>query len=141
MNKQSLRTMTFAAIVAFVVVLCVPIAAKAQSNFVIPPDVARRYASNIRPAPTYVDARVLGAGVAEVWTAPANTRFVVFSSNCNFHARPNAAAAVPAADVSDGTASELNPAAWYFSTPVTTIGLISSTACVITISTYLGTRD
>ena len=110
----------------------------AQNNFVIPPDVPARYPSNIRPAPTYVDARVLAANTAEVWTAPASTRFVIFSSNCDFYAKPNAAAAVPAADVTDGSASELNPAAWYFITPVTTIGLISASACIVTVTPYLG---
>lgn len=112
--------------------------AAAQANFTIPADVPRRYASNIRTAPTYVDARVLAAGVAEVWTAPANTRFVIFSSTCNFYAKPNAAAAVPAADVTDGTGSELNPAAWYFPNPVTTVGVISPAVCTVTISAYLG---
>lgn len=112
--------------------------AGAQGNFVIPPDVASRYASNIRPAPTYIDARVLAAGVAEVWTAPASTRFVVFSSNCNFYAKANAAAAVPAADVTDGSASELNPTAWYSTTPFTSIGVIAPTACIVTIAAYLG---
>lgn len=107
-------------------------------NFVIPPDVPAKYPTNIRPAPTYTDARVLAANVAEVWTAPANARIVLFSSNCDFYANANAAAAVPAADVSDGTASELNPTAWYFSTPVTTIGLIAPTACVVTMAVYLG---
>lgn len=114
-------------------------AAIAQSNFVIPSDIPRRYPSNVRPAPAYVDARVLAAGVAEVWTAPANSRFVLFSANCPvFYARPNAAAAVPAADVTNGTASEANPAAWYFSTPVTTIGVIAPTDCIVTIAPYLG---
>lgn len=129
---------TFITLFAGLILLGASLPSPAQSNFVIPSDFARRYASNIRPTPTYVDARVLAAGVAEVWTAPANTRFVVFSGNCNFYAKANAAAAVPAADVTDGTASELNPAAWYFSSPVTTIGVISSSACVLTISAYLG---
>lgn len=129
---------TFIAI--FIVLLAVgaSLPAHSQANFVVPSETARRYPSNIRNQPTYVDAQVLAAGVAEVWTAPANTRFVIFSSNCNFHAKANAAAAVPAADVTDGTASELNPSAWYFSAPVTTIGLISASACVLTISAYLG---
>ena len=113
-------------------------AAGTVGNFVIAPDIPAKFASNIRPAPTYVDARVLAAGVAEVWTAPANARIVIFSANCDFYAAPNAAAAVPAADVTDGTSSELNPAAWYSITPFTSIGLISPTACVVTMAVYLG---
>lgn len=114
------------------------LAANSVGNFVIPPDVPSRYASFIRPAPSYVDARVLATNVAEVWTAPANARFVLFSATCNFYAAPNAAAAVPAADITDGTSSELNPAAWYSSTPFVTIGLIAPSACVVTLSVYLG---
>lgn len=110
----------------------------APGNFVIPNDVPSLNPSIIRSKPDYIDARVLAANVAEVWTAPANVRFVIFSGNCDFYARPNAAAAVPAADVTDGTASELNPAAWYFANPVTTIGVIAPTVCIVTISAYLG---
>lgn len=110
----------------------------APGNFVIPNDFPLRNSAVIRNAPDYIDAQVLAANVAEVWTAPANARFVIFSGNCNFYARPAAAAAVPAADVADGTASELNPAAWYFANGATTIGLIAPTACVVTMSVYLG---
>jgi hypothetical protein len=110
----------------------------AQSNFVIPSDVARRYPSNIRPYPTYIDARVLAPGVSETHTMPANTRFVIFSANCDFYAQSGASAAVPAADVTNGTASELNPAAWYFNTPPTQITVISPVACVLTMAVYLG---
>lgn len=108
------------------------------NNFILPSDAASKYSSVIRSAPTYVDAMVLVANTPAVWTAPANVRFVVFSGNCNFHAKPNAAAAVPGASVSDGTASEMNPAAWYSPTPFTSIGFSASTACVVTISAYLG---
>lgn len=113
-------------------------AAAAPGNFIIPNDAALRNPSIIRNAPDYIDAQVLAANVAEVWTAPANARFVIFSGTCNFYARPAAAAAVPAVDVADGTASELNPAAWYFGNGATTVGLIAPTACVVTMSVYLG---
>jgi len=125
-------------LIILVLLLASTSSAFAQSNFVVPSDIPRRYPSYIRPATAYVDAKVLAANVAEVWTAPANTRFVIFSANCDFYAKPNAAAAVPAADVSNGTASTLNPAGWYFSSPVVTIGLISATACTVTIEAYLG---
>lgn len=112
----------------------------AQSNFTIPSDTPRRYASNIRPAPTYVNARVLAANVAETSTMPAGTKFVIFSADCNFYAKPGASAAV-ASDVTDGTASELNPAAWYFANAATAtqqITVISATACNVTLSAYAG---
>lgn len=115
-------------------------AAQAPANFVIPPDVPARYASNIRPAPSYVDARVLAANTAETHTMPSNTRFVLFASNCGaFYVNVlGGTAAVPAADVTDGSASELNPTAYYWTTPPTSISLISPTTCIVTMSVYLG---
>lgn len=114
-------------------------AAQSVSNFVIPPDIPARYASNIRPAPTWIDARVLAANVAETHTMPANARFVLFSSDCGkFYVNPNGTAAVPAGDVTNGTASELNPAAYYFSAPPVSISIISPSTCVVTMSIYLG---
>jgi len=110
----------------------------AQSNFVLPPDVPARYSSNIRPAPTYIDARVLAAGVAETHTMPANARFILFSANCDFYVNPNGTAAVPAADVTTGVGSELNPAAYYFSSPPTSISIISPVTCIVTMAIYLG---
>lgn len=113
--------------------------AQAPANFVIPPDVPARYASNIRPAPSYIDARVLAANTAETHTMPSNTRFVLFSADCNFYVNAiGGTAAVPAADVTNGSASELNPAAYYWTTPPTTISIIAPTACVVTMAVYLG---
>jgi hypothetical protein len=66
---------------------------------------------------------------------PAGSKFVLFSSDCIFFAKPGASAAVPAADVTDGTASEQSPAAWYLS-GVTQITLIAASACKITLSFY-----
>lgn len=87
------------------------------------------------PKSSHVDARVLAAGVAEVHQIPANAKYVLFSSNADFYANIGAAAAVPAADVTDGTASELNPTMRALGT-ATSIGLIAPTACVITMSFF-----
>lgn len=93
--------------------------------------------SQIRNAPTYVDASVLAANVAETRTVPTGARYVIFSQNCAaVYMKLGATAAVPAADVTDGTASELNPAAWFI-TGSTQISMIAPTACTITISWYL----
>ena len=89
----------------------------------------------IRTSPGYIDARVLAANVAETYTLTTGAQRCLFSADGNFYARPNATAAVPAADVSDGTASELNPTSWYVGN-LTTIGLISTAATVVTISCY-----
>jgi hypothetical protein len=58
-------------------------------------------------------ARVLAANTAETIQAPTNAKYVVFSADGDFYctiAASSTAAAVPAADVTDGSASELNPA-------------------------------
>lgn len=85
----------------------------------------------------HIDARVLAAGVAETHTVPTAADIVIFSSDGDFYARPNASAAVPAADVTDGTGSELNPVIWHLS-GVTTIGIIAPAAQKVTLSFYKG---
>lgn len=92
--------------------------------------------SMIRPAPAYVDARVLAANVAESQTVPTGANWVLFSSTCNFFAHPSATATVPAADTTTGVASELNPAAWKLTSSITTISVIASATCTVTMSFY-----
>lgn len=90
-----------------------------------------------RPS-VHVDARVMGIATRESYTLPAGARFVVFSANGDFYAKPNDGSsnvAVPGADVTDGTAGELNPLIWDVQ-GVTTIGLISPAACVVTMAVY-----
>src|SRR4051812_28875290 len=60
----------------------------------------------------WIDARVLAANVAETFQAPPGARFVLFSADGDFYCRlapASTAATVPAGDVTDGSASELNP--------------------------------
>lgn len=110
-----------------------------NAPFRIASEMQRGAPSYIRFAPSYIDARVLAANVSETHTVPgggANT--VLFSANCaEFYVKTGASAAVPAADVTDGTASERNPAAWVLSSTTTQITLISPTACTITLTWYL----
>lgn len=56
------------------------------------------------PFSNYVLARVLAAGVAESITVPAGAAVVVFSATADFYANARGTAAVPAADVTDGSA-------------------------------------
>jgi len=91
----------------------------------------------------WIDARVLAAGVAETYQAPAGAKYVRIAGDGTFYAKiaaASTAAAVPAADIVDGTASELMPAgAVEFRTlPVDQafISLIASAACVVTLSFY-----
>jgi hypothetical protein len=83
----------------------------------------------------YIDARVLAAGVAEVHTIPADARFVIFSGTDDFYVMVDGAAAVPAADVVNGSASELNPTILDIEN-ATTIGIISPVICTVTLTFY-----
>lgn len=85
---------------------------------------------------TWVDARVLGIATAEVHTVPTGANFVRMSGNLDFYANFGAAAAVPAADVTDGTSSILNPSGIYPVGDVTTIGLISPAATIVTLEFF-----
>lgn len=116
--------------------LAAPLAGLAQNNFSLPPATDSNFSSMIRPAPTYVDARVLAASTSETQTIPTSSRFVVFSATCDFWAKPGSSAAVPAADTSDGSAAELNPSAWSITSSMTQITVISSVVCTVTMAFY-----
>lgn len=90
------------------------------------------------PFSNYVLTRVLAAGVAESFTVPAGAAVVVFSSNGDFYANARGTAAVPAADVTDGSASELNPTS-RACTPGGTISVISPYATIVTAAFYAKT--
>lgn len=111
--------------------------AGAQNNMRIFSDSGGQFSSMIRPAPTYVNARSLAASTAESVTVPTGGKIALFAANCDFYANPTTTATVPG-DVTDGSASELNPAAWYL-TGVTTISLISASTCIVTITIYKST--
>lgn len=89
----------------------------------------------LRRMPDYVDARVLAASVNEDHTVPADAKYVIFSAEADFYAKKGGTATIPGADVTDGTASELNPAG-YDIEGVTTIGLISGVGQTITMAFY-----
>ncbi len=87
------------------------------------------------PYATYVDARVLAAGVAETHTVPAGANKVIFSATADFYVKVGGTAAVPSADVTDGSGSMLNPqvrSIWG----ATTIGIIAPTTCIVTMEFY-----
>lgn len=89
----------------------------------------------IPPLALYSDARVLAANTAETVTVPAAAAFAFFSCTEDFYAKRNGTAAVPSADVADGTAAELNPTARAV-TPGDTISVISESAAILTVSWY-----
>lgn len=95
------------------------------------------YSPMPRQIPSSVMARVLAASTAESITVPAGARWVVFSCTASFYVNCYTTATVPAADVTDGTASELNPSAYELPlTDVPAISVISGSACVLTAAFY-----
>lgn len=84
----------------------------------------------------FVNAYVLSAGVADTVTVPAGMRVAGFASTGNFYANFNGAvAAVPSVDITNGTASVLNPTVRCV-VPAQTISIIAPTNCVVTVSFY-----
>ena len=95
------------------------------------------HATRITAAPppsSHVQNRVLAASVAETITAPAFPCIVIFRATGDFYANASTTATVPA-DVSDGTASELNPAQWHVA-PSTAISVIAPAASSVNASFY-----
>lgn len=80
--------------------------------------------------PGYVQSMSLAAGVAESYSKPAGVNTVYFSGTANFYVNYATAASIPG-DLTDGTASELNPTVRYVQ-GVTSISLISPSNCVVT---------
>lgn len=119
--------------VAFLALACV--SADAQNKFSIENATGGSTPSFIRPAPTYVNARSLAASVSETDSVPSGAQWVLFGATCDFYAKTGASAAVPG-DTTDGTAAELNPAAWRV-TGITQISVIASATCVVTLTYYL----
>lgn len=83
----------------------------------------------------YVDARVLSGTVAEVITVPSGAKKVLFSATGNFYAKFGAAAAIPATDITDGSAPSLNPVLRNID-GAATIGIISPADCVVTLDFF-----
>lgn len=112
--------------------------AQAQNNLNL--GVVNNGLSSFLPdIPIYIDARVLAATVNESHTVPTGARYVIFSSTCAaWYAKRGGTAAVPAADVTDGTASDLNPSGYRIPNGVTAIGFISPTACIVTMRWHFG---
>jgi len=97
------------------------------------------FAPIIREYPSltgYVDARVLAAATAETVTVPTGCNLMLFSATGAFYVRSGGTAAVPAADVTDGTGSALSPAVRRV-TPAATFSIIAPTAgTVVTMECY-----
>lgn len=109
--------------------------AAGQNQFEIAADRTGFRDTLIRVAPTYTNARSLAANVGEDTSVPSGAKKVLFAATCNFYAKVGGTATVPG-DVTNGSAAELNPAAWQLNSSITTIGLIAPVACVVTVTFY-----
>lgn len=78
----------------------------------------------------FVDYRVLAADTPEVHTVPTGAKYVLFKATGNFYANFGAAGAVPAADVTDGSGSLLNPELRSID-GAATIGLEAPATCIV----------
>ncbi len=109
-----------------------------------PPMLNTVLRDDIRPAPTYVNDRVLATDTAETETVPTfdTSRSgyrvdAIYSANCaDYYIRFGGTAAAPSADVSDGTGSEHNPSALQFAQN-DAFSIVSPTACKVSIAYYL----
>lgn len=89
---------------------------------------------------TNINARVLAASTAETITFPTGCSFVYFASDGDFYARwDGSTATIAAADITDGTASEINPTTRYV-VGFSTVSVIAPVATVITYVCYKWTR-
>ena len=85
---------------------------------------------------TVVNAYVLTPGVVDTVTVPTGMRVVSFATTGNFFANFNGAtAAVPTVDITNGTASTLNPTVRRV-VPGQTISIIAPANCIVTASFY-----
>lgn len=94
------------------------------------------------PQSDFINSKALGISTEESLSSsewPADAAYVAFSSTGDFYMKFNGTAAV-ATDISDGSASELNPTIRRLllgdSTAVNKISLIAPAACVVTMSFF-----
>ena len=93
-------------------------------------------------APTYVDYRVFGAATAETHTVPAGAKTMIVTALGTITAYVNntgGTAAVPAADVTDGSGSIPCPAGYQRPFNVTaagTVSIIADAAGIVALEFY-----
>jgi hypothetical protein len=86
--------------------------------------------------PTYVNARVLAASTAEAFTVPTGAKYVLLTANVDFWANFTTTAAVPAADITDGSSPVLNPCLRILD-GCASISVISVVAGIVTAEFYM----
>ncbi len=78
---------------------------------------------------------MLAAGTPRLIAVPANARLVLFNATKPFWARFGTAVTLPALDILDGTAPELNPAGRRLD-GVAQIGLVAATDSIVNLLFY-----
>jgi|ETNvirnome_2_130_1030620.scaffolds.fasta_scaffold04011_2 hypothetical protein len=87
-------------------------------------------------AAQYVDSLSLASGVAETVTPDQGANVVLLAADADFWVRWDAGTAtIPASDVTDGSAAEMNPD-WRSLEGVTTFSVIADVAAVLTLAFY-----
>lgn len=108
-------------------------------------ELLMRNGSNSSPVGAYeqsdvIDARVLAANTAESHTVPTGAKFVRIAADVAIYIKIGGTAAVPAADVTDGSASELltpnMPPMMFSLGSAAAIGLISAAIAKVTLAFY-----
>jgi len=87
--------------------------------------------------PVYVNDYVLTAGTAKTVSVPANARYAFISANGDIWANfSGGTAAIPVADITDGSGSELNPTVRYMHAALSSFSLISAANALVSIAWY-----
>jgi hypothetical protein len=89
------------------------------------------------PVGEYNDVVALAADTAKSFTVPAGANFMMFSPEMFFYLKKTSTFTIPAADVTDGTAPELNPGVRRC-TPGDVYYMRARTAGNVVITYYLG---
>ena len=106
------------------------------SNFRITEDINYTPQSDIIYPPKFVNAYVLTGGAeATTVTVPTGARVAIFSSTNNFYVNWLTTSATPVADITNGSAPELNPEARDVQ-GYATFSVIAPVTCVLTISYF-----
>ena len=106
-----------------------------------PVDAAGKDLADFLPETDRVDVRVLASGTAEDIDVPSGAKFCVLVSDVDFYYNTNGDAAVPTADVTDGSGSRFGPAKTEIRLvveDVDDVSVIASAACKVTATWWGG---
>lgn len=107
------------------------------SKFIIKGDANSR-TTHVIGCPTFINNYSLAASTAKTVTVPSGAVIAIINSDANIWARYDGVdAEVPSGDTTDGTGSELNPAAREVS-EIATFSIIASVATKVSIAFFRG---